>query len=763
MRWNGNMLIKKLFRTAFKYKAQFISMIIMIGLGMGIFIGANMDWYGIEKNAYEFMDNTYYADYRLYNEQGFSSDDIDKINSIEGVSKASRVLSVNVDVKNSNNSLSLFSVEDYVVSKMQIMSGSDYDENADGFWISDEYAKANNLNLGDNLTITYKNIEISGEILGLAKSSEYLICVADANQLMPDFKTFGFIYVTPKKIFDTLGQNFYTQINIISDLSKQEMESNVNSALGKTTLLLSKSEHTSYAGVNSEIGDAKTTGAILPVLFLLIGVLTMVTTMHRITINEKTQIGTLKALGFKDKKIILHYTSYGLFIGIMGSILGIGIGFLFANLLVGENGMQSTYMDLPHWNLYVPWFCYLVLIITILFLGLISYISVRKILKGTPSETLRPYTPKKVKPLKIEKAKSFSKLSFSIKWNLRDIFRHKSRSLMTLFGVVGCVILLIGAFGMNDTMKEYLNVMDNKIFNYQTQVNISETASNDEAITLASELNGDWGATSSVEFNDKAISLDIYNVTNNKIRFINKGNKIISLSNDGVYICIRLADTGIKVGDEISFSPYGSDEIYTVKVAGVIRSVITENITMTKEYADSVGLSYHINYIYTDVEQSNITASDIISGTQSKQNLMSSYDSYTEILNEMIAIFMIGAVILGGIVLYNLGVMSYVERYRELATLKVVGFKDRNIGKILISQNIWLTIVGIIIGLPAGVGILKLLLLYMATEYELKLTIGILTYILSFVFTLGISFVVSFFISRKNKKINMVEALKGVE
>ena len=107
--------------------------------------------------------------------------------------------------------------------------------------------------------------------------------------------------------------------------------------------------------------------------------------------------------------------------------------------------------------------------------------------------------------------------------------------------------------------------------------------------------------------------------------------------------------------------------------------------------------------------------------------------------------------------------MSYVERYRELATLKVVGFKDRRIGNILISQNIWLTVVGVLIGLSAGVGVLQLLLLTLGSEYELKLMLGAFTYLISILLTFGVSLVVGLFVARKNKKIDMVEALKGAE
>ena len=126
-------------------------------------------------------------------------------------------------------------------------------------------------------------------------------------------------------------------------------------------------------------------------------------------------------------------------------------------------------------------------------------------------------------------------------------------------------------------------------------------------------------------------------------------------------------------------------------------------------------------------------------------------------------IILVVAVILGVVVLYNLGVMSYVERSRELATLKVLGFRNRTIGKLLISQNIWLTVIGVLIGLPAGVGVLQWLLTALAGEYEMKLMLGALTYSVSILLTFGVSLLVGLMVARKNKKIDMVEALKGTE
>ncbi len=758
------MLLKKLFRTAWKYKAQFISMIIMVAIGVGVFIGFNAEWYSLQKNTDYFMAQTNYADYRIYNENGFLDTDISAIKNIDGVDAASRVLAVSVNVGTSDSSkqLSMFCLEDYVVSTMQITSGKNYNENIDGFWLSDQYAKANNLSIGDILTLVYRDTEISGTIVGLAKSSEYMICVADDNQLMPDYNTFGFVYVSPAKIKQVLQNEYYPQINIKSNLDKVDIEKAINSVLGKTTLVLSKNEHVAYVGTQGEIEEGQSMGSILPVLFLLIGALTMITTMHRITANEKTQIGTLKAIGFKDRKILFHYTSYGLFLGLVGSLLGIGLGFGIAAFIMNPNGMMGTYIDMTSWKLYVPWFCWLAVVGIIAFLTLISFLSVKKMLKGTAADALRPYTPKKMKPLKLEKTKVFSKLSFASKWNLRDIFRHKTRSLMTLLGVIGCVILLVGGLGMSDTMNGFLNTIDNQIYNYNTRVNIVETADNADVVSFASKYNGDWLASSSVELNGEAITLEIYNVENDTIRFIDKNNKNVALKDDGVYICLRLADN-FKVGDVVEFSPYGSEKTYTATVAGIIRSIVTENITMTKQYAESIGLPYHINAVFTNSFISEINAEDFISGKQSKQNIMESYNGFIEIMNTMVFVLVLAAVVLGVIVLYNLGVMSYMERYRELATLKIVGFKDKKIGRILISQNVWLTILGIIIGIPAGIGVLQLLIITLASEYELKLTLGILTYLVSILLTFGVSLIVSYFVSRKNKKINMVEALKGIK
>ena len=184
---------------------------------------------------------------------------------------------------------------------------------------------------------------------------------------------------------------------------------------------------------------------------------------------------------------------------------------------------------------------------------------------------------------------------------------------------------------------------------------------------------------------------------------------------------------------------------------------------MTDAYADSIGVEYRIGSIYTDAVSETIEGSVIISGKQDKNMIMDSYDTFLELMNLMVGILVIAAILLGIVVLYNLGVMSYVERYRELATLKVLGFRDKHIGKLLISQNIWLTVIGVLLGIPAGVGVLHVLVTALVSEYELSLTLGWMTYVVSIAMTFGVSLLVGLMVAKKNKKIDMVEALKGAE
>ncbi len=759
------MLFKKLWRTIGLYKAQFISMIVMTVLGIGIFTGFNMEWVSIETNTSVFFKNTAFADYRIVSETGFSKDDVKTVNDISGVDEASRYLSVNTDVKGfSGDSLALTVTENEKVSLFVLIDGEKYDaKSEDGIWLSDKYAAANDIELGDTLTLEYAAYKFEGKVKGLVKSGEHLICVRDESQLMPDYSTHSFAYISPAFYEKVTGFDYYPQINAISDMSKKDFTKSVDDALNSTPIILTKDETISYSEAMGESKEGKTMGSVLPVIFLLISVLTMVTTMHRLAAQEKTQIGTLKALGFKDRRIIIHYSSYAFMIAVIGSVFGIALGYGLAYIIMSPNGMMGTYLDMPNWELRLPLFCTVTVIAIILFMTLIGFCSVKAMLKGNAADALRPYTPKKVKPMLIERTKLFHKLPFGTRWNMRDTVRHKSRTAMSLIGTIGCVLLIIASFGMKDTMASFITLFYEDANRYETKIYIADNTSQADAEKLVEKYKGDWSSTISVQLDEKAVSLDIYNISNNLISFLNEDNALIDLDDSGALVCKRIADRyNLSAGDRITVSPYGSDKKYDIKISGVCRS-LTESIILSEKYANELNIEHSINAVYTAEAKESIESSDFIKTVQSKSMIMDSFVSFMKIMDTMIYLLVFGAMLLGTVVLYNLGVMSYTERYREMATLKVVGFKDRKIGSLLTGQNLWLSIIGIILGVPVGVLTLKYLMKALAGEYEVSAVIRPASYIISILLTLGVSLLVSLLVARKNKNIDMVEALKFAE
>lgn len=783
------MLGRKLWRTAKVYKVQFISMILLIALGVGVFVGFNAEWVTIGEDTASFFRDCGFADYRIIDEDGIPAADVDRIRDIEGVSGVSRFLSVNADVKGSSDQLALTVTESEHTSGFVLTEGEKYDRwDPEGFWLMDKYAELNGIRPGDELTVTFEDMEFTGTVRGLIESAEYLICVRDESQVMPDFTTYGYVYASPAMLRKVIEQKIreeepdidddvmsvavkaacdevFCQVNVNSSMGKQEMQTAVDKALGRSLMILTKDENISYSESRGEMNEGRTMGTILPVLFLAIAILTMITTMNRITISEKTQIGTLKALGFRDRRIIRHYTSYAVIISVAGSVLGVALGYVLCRMVMSQDGMMGTYFVMPDWTIHIPVWIWLIVLAIILLTILVGYLSVRDLLRGTAAETLRPYTPKHIRRLLLEGTALWRRMRFGTKWNLRDIFRHKARSAMSFIGTFGCMLMLVASFGMNETMDNFMDTFYDGTAVYATKVFLSSDTDNEDAAELAGRLNGDYSASVSAKVGDKTVSVDVYNITHGLYRFIDEDSVIIALPEKGALICKRLAkEFNAKPGDIITIEPYGTDESYDILVSGINGS-LTESISMSEDYADSVGLTgseaYKINSIYTMTGKEQISTGSDITSVQSKQDIIDSFDSFMKIFYFFIIVLIAASVLLCLIVLYNLGIMSYMERYREMATLKVLGFRNKAIGRLLISQNLWIALAGTLLGIPAGIWALNYLMEMLAGEYEMETKVGPLSILPAVVLNLGVALIVGWMISRKNRGINMVEALKG--
>lgn len=751
------MLKRKIIRTLLNYKAQMISMLLMIILGVGIFLGCNIEWYSIKTNRTNYYEDTGYPEYRIYKDS-FSLDELQYVKDFSDVKYATRALTT-LGSLNNNTYLMLNVLEDCQNIKPLYIDGEVYSNEAEGIYLSDLYAKENNIKPNDYLDIEAEGFKIHEPVKGLIKSSEYLICLKDSSQLLPNYKEYAYCYLSPKMITKYLGQAFYNTIYASSKLSTSDFEAEALNALGASITVLSYQDETGYSGSNGEIEEGKTMALLIPTAFILIAVLTMVTTMARISTNERIQMGVLKSLGFKRKKIARHYSLYGLIIGIIGTLIGCVLAYGIAYYIINPKGPMSTYLDFPSWHLYMPWYGVLIVILLPITLGIISYLIVNSELKGTACETLKPKREKAVKASYIEKTKFFSKASFQTKWNIRDMLRHKARTIMSIIGVLFSTVLIFACMGMRDTVIDFKNTLYNENYNFENKLTLNSQISNTKALDLASKYEADYEANVAIKLNDKTVVLSIINNSRNLLGIVDEKENRLELKDGGVYVCRRIKDDGYKINKEIDFNLYGSKEIINSKVIGVCLSM-TEGIYMTENTANELGISYKIQTLYTNL---NAMVDSNVSSITTKTELLSAFNTMMEMMDSMIWILILASAILAVVVLYNLASLGYIEKIREMSTLKVIGFTNKKIAKILVVGTIWITVMGLIIGLPLGAYLLDILLRALAGEYEMNMAFGYLSYIVGIVVPFLVSLVTIYLISKKTKKLDMVSALKERE
>lgn len=471
------MLFKKMLRDMKEHKGQFISIFLMAFIGVYVFAGIGGEWKGLEEVSSNFYKDTNIADVWLVG-NSFSDEDVKDLKNIENTTGVERqlVLSMNGKLKGDPEITTHF-IEKDTISKPYLFEGQNFDiDDEDGIWLDKRFAESRNLVIGDNISIKTNGIEINKQIKGLIYSPEYVYDSSD-DGLIPDFHEKGFAYLS-YKAFPTDDISYNTLLLTTSSKNFDDYEYIVNKSLNNSySIFLSKEDHVSVNQFNEEITQHKMMGDIFPVIFLLIAFLTLMTTMTRIVNNQRTQIGILKANGFNNKSILVHYIYYGFWLTLFGSILGLILGPLTLPYLFYPS--MSSFFTLPFWK---PAFDLNFIVLAgfvIISSTLITYLSVKNIIKEKPASAIKPKAPKQIKKGFFEKTKFWKKASFNFRWNMRDVKRNKIRSIMTIVGVIGCSALLICAFTMNNSMNDLKEWKYGDITQYKSTLSIDDNTTNE--------------------------------------------------------------------------------------------------------------------------------------------------------------------------------------------------------------------------------------------------------------------------------------------
>ena len=756
------MLFKKMLRDIRKHKTQFLSIFLMAFLGVFVFAGVGGESVGLEVNSNNYYNDTNLADGWIYSAD-LSDDFVDKVNNLSLTTASERqlVLDSVADFKN-DPEISLHFVENNTISKFYLMDGEPLNvSDDDGVWLDKSFADAKGLKVGDNITFKFNGLEIEKEIKGMGYSPEY-VYHASSSSVVPDFNKIGFAYLSYKAFpldnvpYNVLNVKFEGTPDEYDDLLSDKLDGDYNS-------FIERSEHTSVSQFSEEMDQHKMMSDIFPVVFILIAMLILLTTMTRIIAHQRTQIGILKASGFTNRSIMIHYISYGFWLVLVGSVLGLILGPLTLPKLFLPS-MSATY-KLPSWD--PAWsmnFIYVTALMIVMSLA-VSYFAVRSISKENPADTIKPKAPKVSSSGFVEKFGFWKKLSFNARWNYRDAKRNKFRALMTIIGVIGCTALLISAFGMYDGMNDLKEWEFNQINHYDSKLVIDEEASLSEIDDVADDVDGDKIMESAIEIESssakKSGSLLVLNHTDLITPTDYDWNRI-SIGDDEVSISQKMADLlDVGVGDTVTWHIMGSDKWVNTTIDKIHADPTSQGFIMSKDKLEDLDLNYTATSIVTaEHVDKNYSA---IKSVNSIKDIVSSWDELTEAMWLAIYVLIFFASVLAVVVLYNLGLLSFTEIEREIATLKVLGFKTGSLRRLLLTQNLWFTAIGFLVGLPVGYYILKIMWESSGDSFYILPSISIGNFLISAAITFALSILVNLMFSRKIKKLDMVESLKSGE
>lgn len=790
------MLKKKMFRDIKQNLSQFITIFLMVLIGVMVYVGIEAYMDGMTSAADNFYKNNNIQDLNVMG--NLSDKDLDKIKSLDNVKDAEKKLVVNaIDKDNKDKTYLLSFIDSNNISKFHIMDGEKFDVNKKGAWVDNFYAEKNNLKVGETIKIKYDTFSLEEKILGLINVPDHIYDVKDESELVPNRENFGFVYlsvneipesyikdlvmkemkITDEKIFDKYVKDFnykeYIPYNyIMVDVNKkknvtsvkEDIEDNVSNAKA-----IVKIEDTmSYQRYQGEIDEGASYVGIFSGLFLFIAMLSVITTMTRVVKKQKLQIGTMKALGIKNSKIVMHYVGYGFFVSLAAAIVGIILGKYFIGTFFLN--MEMDYFEVPNGIPVVKPLSYLVALLVVMVVSFITYLTCRKELFKKPAEALRNEVPNvKVSSLNLSTKGIFKKLNFSSKWNYRDILRNKFRTVTAVVGIVGCCMLIVCAFGMLNSMNHFIKLQFEDLYNFNYKLSLKENINDDELKVLTDKYGDNTSETLTIETKiGKEREANTIFVTNagNLVRFQNENGEFIKVNkNNGVYVTRKLADQkNLKVGDTIKWHIYGVNKYYESKIVGLTKDPQVQNLTMTKEYLESLDIDYKPDSLYTNTDLKGVKDIKNVSLVQDINELKNGLESMLSMMKSMIMLIIVFAIGLGAIIIYNMGILSYSEKQYQFATLKVLGFSDKKIKKIFVQQNNWITVLSIIIGLPTGYYMTSWIFKsVIADNYDFGAYINLSTYLIAIIGTILVSTIVSRILSKKVNKIDMVSSLKANE
>lgn len=809
------MLFLKMLRDVRKNFSQFLMIFLMVLLGTAACSGIDGYIQGMQSAVDRFYEDGKLQDLNIRG--ALSEEDLKKVSEFDGVQKAEgklvakgQVLNIlkaknepseqsqtttNTGTKNNNQETEAQKIdeqnkeyEDYKlelnllrsneIAKFTVEQGEGFAASSDKIWIDAYFAKKNQLKVNDEIVFKYLGKTFKKSIAGIVYIPDHAYVSKSSSEILPDNLKYAYAFMDYQKLMSEINQpglsnikSIYSQIMVkVKDTKRTDnVKSEIQDYFKKRAVVTKMREEPTVKVLQGEIDENSSIIGIFTGFFILISILSVATTMTRLISRDRTKIGTLKALGFSNAKIFWHYISYGVYLSVLGGLVGIIVGPLVISKFFISNAMR--FFEVPNCNPILTTMSIIVYICLTISIAITCYFATRHIIKQSTTEILRPEQPKiNSRKMRFTTSGNFAKLSFTSRWNLRDMLRNRGRMITTVVGISGAIALVVMAFGVYTSMNNFIETEINMINNFENTAMIDA----DKAETADMKKIADTFTNNSeqkyIELVDK--NNQSYLTTNlfidnsgGAIKFLNEQRETTELDNTGVNISRKIAtEHGLRIGDTIRWRNVGDTKIYEAKITKLIVKQQTQNLTITKDFYERMGEKYTPTTFY-------LSDNDLAKKEETKYLNIQSKAVMTDNLKQMLktilntlAVLLSLAIFLGIVVFYNMGILSFCEQEIQFATMKVIGFSSAKLSKIFTWQNIFITILSGLIGLPLGLIFTNYIYQVSVDDaYDIQTFIPWTVLVLSMLGTLILSVVLSRFLAIKIRRIDMVKALKTGE
>ncbi len=770
MKKQNNTLRKKLYRDMSRAAMQFLSIILLCALGTFVFAALDGTARMVQDTLDQYFEENQLAHFWITVPDADRAA-MDKVSAVPGVKTLRARSNIELDTTlEGEPSVSITAYDgDMDVNIPLLREGALLDpDDKRGCLIEERFAAAQNLTLGDWITVKLNGQECRFIIRGICVSPEYIV-VSDG--MVPNPDGYGYILTNACAIPEIPLTQIVVRLE--DGIDEEAAQAALEAAL-PNAMVVARNSHMSTRRAQSDAQLFANLTYIFPILCYAIAALIVMTTLSRMIDNQRLQIGTLKALGFSKRQIRGHYLSYAIVPSMVGATLGTVVGHTVLPAYLWD--VMISQHEMPY-QLHPPistpaWVMTGLSVLMSIGICMLSY---HQAAKETTASLLRPKPPKDGKRILLERITLFWKnLSFNGKMIVRNLMRNKLRTFMSFVGILACTMLITASMGLQDSVTRIAENHYTRRLRYDVRADLKGdvgTAESYERRLEAEEVECIMEQAVSLRApgGTRTITLSILG-DEQSLQYLGEDETYVELQSGGVAVTYKLTKTlDISLGDRLKMYLPGDDEPIELPVLQIVHSNVSQGVYMNRSTWEAQRKG---DFVPSAIQL--VAPSDACLALLEEMDEVDQIDypadqivDMLETLESLSSVFMILTFVALGlafVICYNMGLMNFVERLREYATLKVLGYHQKEIRNLILLENIIITILGVVGGIWPG-SLLTDVILHSA-EPESGFYPGFPT-VQSIIIACSITFCFSIFIqlllTRKVKTIDMVEALKSVE